>query len=113
MAAIVGPPSYAPAAARVAVTSACASSMSRAEVLLAAEALRVDLVDVLGARRPAANQPCSVVTLSPPIGAPLPGAAVRIAVIGSPASVVAVTASGESFARTAFCAGVAGASIRR
>ena len=34
----------------------------------------------------AANQPLAVTTLRPPIGAPLPGAAVSLAVIGSPAS---------------------------
>ena len=51
-------------------------------------------------------------TLSPPIAAPLPGAAVSFAVIGSPASVVAVTCSGESFASTAFSSRVAGASTR-
>ena len=35
----------------------------------------------------AANQPLSVTTFSPPIGAPLPGAEVSLAVIGSPARV--------------------------
>ena len=39
----------------------------------------------------AANQPDSVTTFRPPIGAPLPGAVVSIAVIGSPASWSAVT----------------------
>ena len=34
----------------------------------------------------AANQPCSATTSSPPIGAPLPGASVSTASIGSPAS---------------------------
>ena len=60
----------------------------------------------------AANQPFSVTTLSPPIGAPLPGAVVSLAVIGSPASSRAATADGESRFRIAFCAGVAGASMR-
>ena len=41
----------------------------------------------------AANQADSVVTLSPPIGASFPGAVVSFAVIGSPASSVAVTAT--------------------
>ena len=41
----------------------------------------------------AANQPSVETTLSPPIGAPLPGAVVRIDVIGSPARVDAVTAT--------------------
>ena len=60
----------------------------------------------------AANHACSFWTFSPPIGAPLPGACYSYAVIGSPASSVAVTASGDSFASAAFCAGVAGASTR-
>jgi hypothetical protein len=38
------------------------------------------------------------VTFSPPSGAPLPGAVVSFAVIGSPASSVALTCSGESLA---------------
>ena len=45
----------------------------------------------------AANQPLVETTFSPPIGASFPGARVSFAVIGSPASSVAVTASGESF----------------
>ena len=40
----------------------------------------------------AANQPDPATTLSPPIGAPFPGAVVSAAVIGSPASSVAATA---------------------
>ena len=60
----------------------------------------------------AANHAFSVVTLRPPIAAPFPGAAVRVAVIGSPASVVEVTRSGVSAARVAFSARVAGASTR-
>ena len=60
----------------------------------------------------AANQPFSVTTLSPPIGASLPGAFVSRATIGSPASVSAFTASGESLPSAAFCSRVAGASIR-
>ena len=42
----------------------------------------------------AANQPFPAMTLRPPIGASLPGARVSFAVIGSPARVVADTASG-------------------
>jgi hypothetical protein len=60
----------------------------------------------------AANQPLAATTFSPPIGASLPGARVSLLVIGSPASVAAVTASGESFSSLAFCSGVAGASMR-
>ena len=58
-------------------------------MVLAEEALGVDLVDVLRARR-AGGEPAVArsTTFSPPIGAPLPGAVVRIAVIGSPASSV-------------------------
>jgi hypothetical protein len=46
------------------------------------------------------------------MAAPLPGARVSLAVMGSPASSGAVTAAGASLPSTAFCAGVAGASIR-
>ena len=60
----------------------------------------------------AANQPCSVATFRPPIGAPLPGAAVSVAEIGSPASVRVATISGDSRASFFFCSGVAGASTR-
>ena len=59
----------------------------------------------------AANQPFSVTTLSPPMAAPLPGAVVSFAVIGSPASSVAATV-GRQPLRIAFWAGVAGASMR-
>jgi hypothetical protein len=60
----------------------------------------------------AANHADSVVTLRPPIGAPLPGAEVSFAVMASPASSVAVTASGESAASAAFSSRLAGASMR-
>ena len=60
----------------------------------------------------AANQPVRATTFSPPIGAPSPGALVSLAVIASPASCVASTASGESFPSLAFSAGVAEASMR-
>ena len=60
----------------------------------------------------AANQADSVVTLSPPMAAPFPGAVVSLSVIGSPASSVAVTASGASVPSRAFCSLVAGASTR-
>ena len=46
------------------------------------------------------------------MAAPLPGARVSLATIGSPASVAAVTASGASLPSAAFSAGVAGASTR-
>ena len=60
----------------------------------------------------AANHPLAVTIFRPPIGALLPGAVVSLAVIGSPASVCSYTSEGESFFSRAFCAGVAGASIR-
>jgi hypothetical protein len=60
----------------------------------------------------AANHADSVVTLRPPILAPLPGASVSLAVISSPARVVAVTSSGERAASLAFWARSAGASMR-
>ena len=50
----------------------------------------------------AANHPDCVVTFRPPIGAPLPGAVVSLAMIGSPASSLAVTSSGWRWARAAF-----------
>src|SRR5437899_1542755 len=56
----------------------------------------------------AANQPFAVVTFSPPIAAPLPGALVSFAVIGSPASPPAVTASGDSAFSFFFSSGLAG-----
>jgi hypothetical protein len=49
----------------------------------------------------AANQPLRGTTFNPPIGASLPGALVNSAVIGSPASVDAVTASGDNLASLA------------
>ncbi len=60
----------------------------------------------------AANHPSAVVTLRPPIAAPLPGARVRVATIGSPASVGVRTASAERLASFFFSSGVAGASTR-
>ena len=53
-----------------------------------------------------------MVIFSPPMDALLPGARVSLAVMGSPASVYAVTASGVSFLKAAFCWGDAGASMR-
>ena len=44
--------------------------------------------------------------------APLPGAVVRRAVMGSPASVVAVTLSAVRCLKACFCSGVAAASRR-
>ena len=60
----------------------------------------------------AANQPVAVSTFSPPMAAPLPGARVSFAVIGSPARSASLTLSGASFSSFAFSAGVAGASMR-
>ena len=60
----------------------------------------------------AANQPDSVVTFSPPSAALLPGASVRRAVIGSPASSDAVTSDAESFPSFAFASGVVATSMR-
>ena len=78
------------------------------EMALVPKTLRIDLVDVFGAGGRAANQPLAVTTFNPPIGALLPGARVSLAVIGSPASVDSLTASGDSFCSLAFCSGVAG-----
>src|SRR5579859_6311129 len=60
----------------------------------------------------AANQPPREMTLTPPIGASLPGARVRICSIGSPARSRLWTCCPSSLASLAFCAGLAGASIR-
>ena len=83
-------------------------------MFIALQALGVEFVrclfDVPEGR--AANQPLVETTFSPPIGASFPGARVSFAVIGSPASSVAVTASGESFLSRFFCSGVAAASMR-
>jgi hypothetical protein len=46
------------------------------------------------------------------MGAPLPGAVVSAATIGSPASSPAGTCSGESLASAAFCSRVAAVSTR-
>ena len=83
------------------------------EVSLVAEALGVDLVDVLGAGRPG-REPAALRRRpsSPPIAAWLAGARVSLATIGSPARSDALTAEGSSFCSRAFCSGVAGASIR-
>ena len=50
----------------------------------AVEIFSVELVDLFCSGR--SNQPISVVTLSPPIRAPVAGARVNLALIGSPAS---------------------------
>ena len=60
----------------------------------------------------AANQPDAVTTLSPPMGAPLPGAVVSAAMIFSPASSSAATCEGESSASAAFCSRLAAVSMR-
>jgi ASPIC and UnbV len=61
----------------------------------------------------AANHPFSVTTFSPPMEARFPGARVSLLRMGSPASSFAITASGVSFSKAAFCSVEAGASIRR
>ena len=60
----------------------------------------------------AANQPEVATTLSPPIGAPLPGAVVSAATIPSPASSLAETCSGDRRASAAFCSRGAAVSTR-
>ena len=50
----------------------------------------------------AANQPFAVQTFNPPMSALLPGARVSFAVMASPASVLAMTASGVSFLNAFF-----------
>ncbi len=50
----------------------------------------------------AANQPFSVTTFNPPIGAPLPGALVSVAMIFSPARSLAVICSGDSLLEDLF-----------
>ena len=93
--------------------SAAPRSTIASRCSLVLEALGVDLVDVLGARR-AGGEPA--VRGRRPSGRRwrrrCRGRCVSFAVIGSPASSRAVTASGESFLSLAFCSGVAGASMR-
>ena len=60
----------------------------------------------------AANQPLPATTFNPPIGALLAGARVSLAMIGSPAKLDSLTASGDNSRSLAFCSGVAGASMR-
>ncbi len=83
-------------------------------MLFAAEAFRVDLIDILRAGGPRGKpRRCSPrVTLMPPIGALLPGARSSTLSILSPASTLLRTCAGESFARVAFWLAVAGASTR-
>jgi hypothetical protein len=59
-----------------------------------------------------ANQPLRAQTFSPPMSAPLPGAFVSFAVIGSPASWSAASASGRSALSAFFCSALAGKSVR-
>jgi len=75
------------------------------------EAFRVDLVDVLGARRAGGEPAVLGHDLSPPMGAPFPGALVSFPRIGSPASVAARTSPGERALSTCRCLALAGASI--
>jgi hypothetical protein len=60
----------------------------------------------------AANHPLAVTTFKPPIGSLFAGARVSVAMMRSPAIVLAVTSSGESLCNRAFSSCVAGASIR-
>ena len=76
-----------------------------AQVALPAKTLGVDLVDILGARGRAANQPLSAMTFTPPIGASLPGAWLRMCRTFSPARSVQCTSFGESAASRFFCSG--------
>ena len=86
---------------------------NRIKVRFVLKVLRINFVDLLRARG-SGREPTVVAatTFNPPMGAPLPGARVSLLEIGSPASVAAATASGESFSSLAFCSGVAGASMR-
>ena len=72
------------------------------------ERLGVDLVDVLGAGRAGGEPAVLGDHLEAADRRAVAGRGVSVAVIGSPASSVAVTCSGESFASTAFCSRVAG-----
>ena len=98
---------------RAALTTSLASACTWLQVVGAAERLGVDLVDVLGARR-ARGEPRRL-GASPSArrcAAPLPGAAVSLAVIASPATDSAVTSAASSLASFAFCSRLAGASTR-
>src|SRR5690606_40811709 len=74
------------------------------EMVRAREALGVDLVDVLGARRPRREPAALGHDLDPPKGAPLPAASPWTASTRSPASSVARTSSGRRRFRTSRCA---------
>ena len=97
----------------MAETTSAGGRLDLGEVLGPLERLGVDLVDVLGARR-AGGEPRR-------LGGHLEAADRRVvarrpwsdlAVIGSPASSVAVTAEASSLASLAFCSRLAGASTR-
>ena len=78
------------------------------QVRWVAEALGIDLVDVLRAGGPGGEPAVLGDDFQAADGALLPGARVSLAMIGSPASVVSLTGSGDSFCKRAFCSGVAG-----
>ena len=85
---------------------------NRVQVRFIFEALRIDLVNVFRARGSGREPAVGRYDLETTNGRPIAGGTCKLAVIGSPASVAAVTASGESFSSLAFCSGVAGASMR-
>ena len=82
------------------------------QMRLVAETFRVNLVNVFRAGRTRCKPAARRRHFQSADGALLPGACVSLAMIGSPASFVLFTASGESFRSFAFCSGVAAASMR-
>ena len=75
------------------------------QMRLAGVTLRVDLVDVLGAGRPGGKPAVGGHDFQAADRGVVAGARVSLAMMGSPASSLAVTASGESFCSRAFCVG--------
>ena len=76
------------------------------------EALRVDLVDVLGAGGPGGEPAVGSHYLEAADRFAVTWRRVNLAVIGSPASLSVATTSGDNFSSLIFCSGVAGASMR-
>ena len=82
--------------------------LNRAKMIFARKAFGVDFVDVLRTGRSRRKPSSRRRTFKTPIGAPLPGAVVIIASIGSPASSFASIASGESLRQNRFLVRVCG-----
>ena len=82
------------------------------QMLFAAKTLRIDLVDVLGARRPRGEPAVVGTDLDAAERLAVSRRSGELARTGSPASSFIASCSGDSAFSRFFCAGVAGASMR-